>query len=43
VLAATVAVRWFAARRGLVVGLLTAAAAGGQLVFLPVLAALAVT
>jgi MFS family permease len=43
VLAATVAVRWFAARRGLVVGLLTAAAAGGQLVFLPVFAAIAVT
>src|ERR1700730_15353968 len=42
VLAATVAVRWFAARRGLVVGLLTAAAAGGQLVFLPVFAAIAV-
>jgi MFS family permease len=30
VLAATVAVRWFAARRGLVVGLLTAAAAGAS-------------
>ncbi len=43
VLAATVAVRWFAARRGLVVGVLTAAAAGGQLVFLPVLAAIAVS
>jgi len=42
VLAATVATRWFVARRGLVVGALTAASATGQLVFLPVLAALAV-
>ncbi|MFT4231373.1 MAG: MFS transporter [Leucobacter sp.] len=33
--------RWFAARRGLVSGLLTAANAAGQLVFLPVLASLA--
>jgi MFS family permease len=41
VLAATVATRWFVRRRGLVVGGLTAAAATGQLVFLPVLAALA--
>src|SRR5579863_2642286 len=38
VLGATVAARWFAARRGLVVGILTASAATGQLVFLPVLA-----
>ena len=40
VLGATVAARWFAARRGLVVGLLTAAVATGQLVFLPLLASL---
>ena len=43
VLAATVATRWFAARRGLVVGVLTAAGATGQLVFLPGLAGLAVS
>lgn len=41
VLAATVANRWFVARRGLVIGALTAATATGQLVFLPVLASLA--
>ncbi|HEV7657402.1 MAG TPA: MFS transporter [Mycobacteriales bacterium] len=41
VLAAAVATRWFVARRGLVVGALTAAAATGQLVFLPLLAWLA--
>lgn len=40
VLAATVAGRWFVARRGLVIGVLTAASATGQLVFLPLLAAL---
>ena len=40
VLGATVATRWFAARRGLVVGILTASAATGQLVFLPLLASL---
>jgi len=39
--AATIANRWFVARRGLVIGLLTAANASGQLVFLPALAALA--
>jgi MFS family permease len=39
--AATVANRWFVARRGLVIGLLTASNASGQLVFLPALAALA--
>ncbi len=38
VLGATVANRWFATRRGLVVGLLTASSATGQLLFLPVLA-----
>jgi MFS family permease len=42
VLAATVANRWFVARRGLITGLLTAASATGQLAFLPGLAALAV-
>lgn len=40
VLAATVATRWFSHRRGLVVGLLTASSATGQLVFLPLLAGL---
>lgn len=35
---ATVSTRWFVARRGLVTGLLTAAGATGQLVFLPVVA-----
>jgi MFS family permease len=40
VFAATVANRWFVQRRGLVVGALTAAAATGQLVFLPGLTAL---
>lgn len=39
--AAAVANRWFVARRGLVVGLLTAANATGQLIFLPILAAIA--
>lgn len=38
VLGATVATRWFTTRRGLVVGLLTASAATGQLIFLPLLA-----
>ncbi|WP_079404901.1 MFS transporter [Streptomyces sp. 3211] len=36
--AATVTNRWFTARRGLVTGVLTAAGASGQLVFLPLLA-----
>src|SRR5947209_20423417 len=40
VLGATVAARWFVARRGLVVGILTASVATGQLIFLPVLASL---
>lgn len=40
VFAATVANRWFVKRRGLVVGALTAAAATGQLVFLPGLTSL---
>jgi MFS family permease len=38
--AAAMANRWFVARRGLAMGLMTSAGAGGQLVFLPVLAAL---
>ncbi|MGA2996787.1 MFS transporter [Bradyrhizobium sp.] len=38
VLGATIAARWFNARRGLVVGILTASVATGQLVFLPMLA-----
>jgi MFS family permease len=38
VLGATIAARWFAARRGLVVGILTASVATGQLLFLPLLA-----
>ena len=40
VLGATVAARWFNQRRGLVVGILTASSATGQLVFLPLLASL---
>src|SRR4029079_16324271 len=40
VLGATVAARWFVARRGLAVGILTASVATGQLVFLPLLATL---
>jgi len=39
VLGATVATRWFVNRRGVVVGLLTASNATGQLIFLPVIAA----
>lgn len=41
VFAATIANRWFVKRRGLVIGILTAAGASGQLVFLPTLAHLA--
>ncbi|WP_176598408.1 MULTISPECIES: MFS transporter [Sphingobium] len=40
VLGATVATRWFTHRRGLVMGLLSASTATGQLAFLPLLAAL---
>ena len=40
VLGATIATRWFAARRGLVIGIMTASVATGQLVFLPLLASL---
>ena len=35
---ATIATRWFEARRGLVTGVLTAASATGQLIFLPIVA-----
>ncbi len=35
---ATIATRWFESRRGLVTGVLTAASATGQLIFLPVVA-----
>ncbi|MBV8926848.1 MAG: MFS transporter [Bradyrhizobium sp.] len=40
VLGATIATRWFAARRGLVIGIMTASVASGQLIFLPLLASL---
>ncbi len=40
VLAVTVATRWFNARRGLVMGIFAASNATGQLVFLPLIAAL---
>ena len=40
VLGATVAARWFQKQRGLVVGILTASTATGQLVFLPLFASL---
>jgi sugar phosphate permease len=38
VLGAIIATRWFTARRGLVIGMLTASSATGQLVFLPLAA-----
>jgi sugar phosphate permease len=38
VLAATIAARWFTARRGLVIGILSGGASTGQLLFLPVMA-----
>lgn len=41
VFAATVANRWFVTRRGLVMGVLTAGSATGQLIFLPLVAGLA--
>ena len=40
VLGATIVARWFASRRGLVIGILSASVATGQLVFLPLLAKL---
>ena len=43
VLGATVVAHWFTERRGLVMGVLTASTATGQLVFLPMLASLAET
>jgi MFS family permease len=43
VFAATIANRWFVARKGIVVGALTAATATGQLVFLPLLSHFAIT
>lgn len=42
VFAATIANRWFVARKGIVVGALTAATASGQLVFLPMLSHFAI-
>lgn len=42
VLGVTVSSRWFVKRRGLVVGMLTASAATGQLLFLPLLAKITV-
>lgn len=38
VLSATIATRWFTARRGLVVGILSGGASTGQLIFLPAMA-----
>jgi MFS family permease len=43
VLVATITGRWFHAHRGVVTGVLTAAGATGQLIFLPLLASLAVS
>ncbi len=43
VFAATIANRWFIAKKGIVVGALTAATATGQLIFLPLLSHFAVT
>lgn len=43
VFVATITQRWFVKRRGTVTGVLTAAGATGQLIFLPVLAAIATT
>jgi predicted MFS family arabinose efflux permease len=40
VLGATIVNRWFVARRGLIMGLMTASAATGTLIFLPLLAAI---
>jgi sugar phosphate permease len=42
VMGATVAIRWFDRRRGLVLGMLTASSATGQLIFLPLASALIV-
>ena len=43
VLAAVIAARWFTEKRGLVMGLLTSSAAAGQLLFLPLFAAIIAT
>ncbi|HMO58336.1 MAG TPA: MFS transporter [Roseiflexaceae bacterium] len=43
VLGATVATRWFVARRGLVVGIFGASTSAGQLVFIPLLMGMVVT
>ena len=43
VFAATIANRWFIARKGIVVGALTAATASGQLIFLPLLSHFAIS
>jgi predicted MFS family arabinose efflux permease len=43
VFAATIANRWFVARKGIVIGALTAATASGQLIFLPLLSNFALT
>ena len=43
VFAATIANRWFVKNKGMVVGVLTAASATGQLIFLPLLSHFAVT
>ena len=43
VFAATIANRWFIKNKGIVVGILTAAGASGQLVFLPLLSHFAIT
>ncbi|MCO4315837.1 MFS transporter [Phyllobacterium sp. 21LDTY02-6] len=43
VLGATVAARWFTERRGLVLGMLTASSATGQLAFMPLMASLSET
>ena len=42
VFAANIANRWFIAKKGLVIGILTAASASGQLIFLPTLSSLAI-
>jgi len=42
VFAANIANRWFIAKKGLVIGMLTAASASGQLIFLPTLSSLAI-
>ena len=42
-LAATVATRWFTARRGLIIGILTSAFAAGQLIFIPFMAWITIT